>query len=548
VSSTYVPYRRPLPAYGQGMFQPQADTSLPFDPSMVAPNSPEELDSRQPVLQSQQSLQDALAAQGQAQQSHSFMDSPIFQLGVPAALTALTAIAPRHMGTAGPMGIAGFRTAMDANMANTQRKQTVAGSIAKQSQEDFNRQRLKYAIGNSNLDPSIASALNDKANIDVAGAASDLTKLSQQQLQHTAYGKATETFDPKQLPEGATQTFKDPMTDATTSFTHAKPDKMDPFSVAYLAAKEDPNFDPQAFVKQYHKDATNPPNPSPYSDYVAGHPNMDPGQRATQWQEMGNTLKTAKTDDTITQVVKGMMPGPNGEPPKIPVPLPSARGGMSPEMMQMYAKANELGFDMKTAQNQQLAWTQLTKTVSGQQWQGELKNTRVVEKMLDNTEALYKEWEPYASGFRGINMIGLKAAMQVPGPAGVAASNLHNAVTESRRALGVMLNSGAAITDEAGKAAEGIMRDDFPLEQMRGAFAVARSQTQMREWALNNPVVPDVSPTGEQKPSPPLVTEAKAGPATGKYKTKEELDRAYENGSIGLGAAKAIAKKNGWTQ
>src|SRR5689334_23503590 len=108
------------------------------------------------------SLQDALANQSQANQPPSglagILQSPIFQVAAPTALTALSAIFPRHMQTAGPIGMAGFRSIQDASMLQNRVRQTSAADMAKQRMEDFDRQRFKYVVDHAGLDPTQANS------------------------------------------------------------------------------------------------------------------------------------------------------------------------------------------------------------------------------------------------------------------------------------------------------------------------------------------------------------------------------------------------------
>lgn len=218
------PYKRwGVPGGVPGAFQPQTNQELPFDPA-IPYASPEEGQARQNVMQSQQRFQDALGQQSQANQSSNFMDSPIFQLGVPTLLTALTAIAPRHMATAGPLGMAGFRTATDVNMANENQRRTVASSMASQSQTDFNKQKLKYAIDQVDIDPSVKSAILQQADVDLPGAAKAFETAAKQYQQSVEFNKRSK-IDPKSLPENSTLDLSNPVTGEKLTLTN-KPEKL----------------------------------------------------------------------------------------------------------------------------------------------------------------------------------------------------------------------------------------------------------------------------------------------------------------------------------
>src|SRR5574337_558713 len=150
--------------------QPSSDLGLPFDdPNQITPYSPEELQQRQNVMNSQMSLQDALGQQNQ--QPQGILNSPITQIAVPAALTALSAIFPRHMAIAGPIGMAGYRMAMDTNMYQNQLQRSTVADQARQRLQDFQKQKFKYGVSHDpNIDPTLASSINNAVEVDPTAA------------------------------------------------------------------------------------------------------------------------------------------------------------------------------------------------------------------------------------------------------------------------------------------------------------------------------------------------------------------------------------------
>lgn len=531
-----IPYRAPQ--------QTQADTGLGFDPNQVTPWSPQELDQRQPVMDASTSLQDAVNQQSQAQAPQSglggVISSPAFQLAVPAALTALSAIFPRHMANAGAIGMAGYRTIEDTNMMQNRTRQAQASDVVKQRQDDLNRQRLRYALEHTpNIDPTLASSIELQSHTDVAAAAKALDAAAQNDMKNTTYQTGVSNFDAKkQLQPGQSTTFQSPY-GASTTFKQPEPSP-------YLDyASGDPALQKRA--TDWQAASKTPPAGNEYADYKAGRLKAEPGlpleKIAADYKLIGAEHAASSKDEIAAQTVKGMMDG------KIPVPLPSARGGVSEDMQRLYAEASKQGYDIKKAQYDQLAQVQSLKTMNGQQWQGELKNVKVVEGMLNNTEAAYNAWLPYSTGMKTINSVALKAASQFDTPAGAAARQLLASLTETRTTMAQVLRGGAAPTEDSAQAAQQILSEDLPLHQFEAALKVSRAQMGMRKWALLNPepLTPGSQPAPDTMNADPMAGSGNAQtPVAGKYKTKAELDAAYEKHELSLQAARKYAKMRGW--
>jgi hypothetical protein len=200
----------------------QSDTDLGFDPNTL-PFSPfpqesqDILNQRQAVSASNERLKQAFGNAAQAGQNNSFMDSPLFQVGAPALLTALSAVFPRHMRTAGPVGASALNNLQYTNMLQNRMQQQQANDVASGAQKDFNSQRLQEAILESTLPPSDKESLTQYAKQNPAEASKAFYQrqdsFAKEQAQGGAYKAALTDKTP--LPIGAEQKFTDPSTGAT---------------------------------------------------------------------------------------------------------------------------------------------------------------------------------------------------------------------------------------------------------------------------------------------------------------------------------------------
>lgn len=147
--------------------------NLPFDPANLAqdlqlPPQPgwvaQEQAMRQPVLDQNTRLQEAVQQQEQAQQKPGGLEgiiaSPIFQLAIPTALSALAAIYPRTLGPAAGIGMAGFRTVTDLNQQGIQNRRSTVAERVKQMKADLEAAKLRYAIDDSGIGPEEKNAAN----------------------------------------------------------------------------------------------------------------------------------------------------------------------------------------------------------------------------------------------------------------------------------------------------------------------------------------------------------------------------------------------------
>ena len=141
-----------MPSYPRVPFKPPQYPEVPNlsfeDTGQITPYSNQELDARESQRQAQMRLQESLGRQNQVQQGPSGIEgvvaSPWVQLGVPAALTALSAISPRYFAPAASIGMAGFRTASDTVASNQQRKRTTVADEVQQRYDDMLREKLNY--------------------------------------------------------------------------------------------------------------------------------------------------------------------------------------------------------------------------------------------------------------------------------------------------------------------------------------------------------------------------------------------------------------------
>lgn len=172
MSSRY-PYRKPTPYP-----VPSVNQQLPFsDPGQEIPYSPQELDARENVVNSQARLQDAVSQQEIAQKPsglEGIIQSPIFQLAVPTLLTTLAAIRPRAAGAAG-IGLAGLRGATDVVGQQQQQRRATAADQTKQRIQDFDKQKLKYSVGHNleiaGVDPTEIGTFESAVDLDPSNAA-----------------------------------------------------------------------------------------------------------------------------------------------------------------------------------------------------------------------------------------------------------------------------------------------------------------------------------------------------------------------------------------
>lgn len=554
-----VPYRSP--------YQVQSNQDLPFDPAMPT-DDPNEASLRDVVMQAHQGMQDAGDAQAQAQQPPSGLSglpqNPIFQLAVPTALTALSAIFPRHMAIAGPTGMAGYRTLEDQSMMAGQQQRTAASDVLKQRQGDFNKQRFRYAVAHSGLDPLQQQSLMAQADVDLPKASAALDQYTQGQVKKNAYDTSVKNFDPNTLQPDEERSFDDGMGNKTV---YKKPgEKIDPYAVALAAARKRAQESGQPLDEgKFSRDWEDKNKKMTGEDYYIssaiahrkpGESEIDAGAHAAQvFKTIGQENDLRNKEKIASDYVDAAneMGGP--------WPILSARTSVTPEMQMVFTVAHKKGIDVPAAMESQLAKLQTIKVLDSPHRQDQIAMAKNVERQLQNAEDAYEAWAPYASSLKIANVANLKLRAQHDDPGGIAAQNLLTAMAETSRGVGTMVQRGASITDDAAQAAATMIAPEFPIGNFKGAINVTRNQTRQWLFVLKHPDM--MNSAGEtigknEDEPPPTIGEpggmaepprknTPAGGADLSALTPEQQKRVKEIQAmpIGANAKKALARKEG---
>lgn len=466
----------------------QGDTQLPFDPNaqLQGPTDtgdplqfpPQEQAQRDALQGSQQRMQSALAGQN-APTGNGIMDSPLFQVGAPALLTALSAIFPRHMRTAGPIGESALSNLNYTNIMQGRTQQAQAQGQAQSATNDFNKQRFQYAVTHDpTIDPAEGMAISAEADADMKGAAAHYAVAQQKGQATRAAQAARDAFDPTKMSPNEKVEFEG---NGQKTIFGGNEKEATPFAVAYQAAQKDPNFNAQAFVKSWMDQQAGEKPPNEYGDYqkqyLATHPGKGPGDAAAAYKLIVPEDKREQDVGDTKQVLEGMKAG------LIPPPLPSPRSGMTPQIMKFYKEAAAEGVNVQKLSTDYLAEVNRVKYMGSEGFQKNLANINSVDGMLDNVQQAYNAWKPYATGLPKTNTLAQNIQMNLPGDAGVAARRLNAVLTETGRSLGQVMQGGGAITDEAANAAKTMLAPNLTEPQFEAVMNAAKTSTGVRKSA-----------------------------------------------------------------
>lgn len=541
-----IPNRNPI--------APPTNLGLPFDPTEdQGPWSPEEMAARSNVEQSQQGLQQALGQQSQANAPPSglagVLQSPIFQAAVPTALTALSAIFPRHMAVAGPVGMAGYRTLSDQQMIQNQMRQSQASDTVAQRIKDFDKQRLQYTIGHSNLPPDKQRAIMTQVDFDPNGATKAFDAASSEQSKYTTAQDAMKNFDIKSLPAGAKAEFEPgPGQKVELGGKENQPNEL------ALLRQAHPDWTAEQLIKGLAENRsitdqneqqwiTSHPGKS-HLDYVAA--NSIAGAAGSRENKAIEDADKRRKAGSLLQALG------NGDFPMISM-------ARSPQILGDMAEENEARvkqglpkIDLTARLIEQTAFQNRMNELEKGKDHDIILAARTMSPTLDNLEKRFDKIAPLLSNVPVVNDITLAALYHTTGNKDVQA--FQTALAEARQRTQLFVNNGFAPSQASNAAAMEMLDKGFPPDAFHEAVAVTRLNAKDIIQSVVSTPVYGIDPNapilqkGRIGPNAPDIASPSGGGGSKEYKSLAQLKVAHSRGEIGDEEAKAYARSHGWAK